>query len=126
MLLFMKEGVHLFHHMLENWSNKVWDHNYPCPNLPLPKSLKLFKNHNCLLNKGHEVIVEPASKRAFSDIEFEKEGAKINSDLSGCDVILGVKQIPIESLVDDSTSVFFSHTIKVKAGQDHLSEIKVI
>ena len=71
-------------------------------------------NHKCLPNKGHEVIVEPASKRAFSDIEFEKEGAKINSDLSDCDVILGVKQIPIESLVDNSTSVFFSHTIKVK------------
>ena len=55
----------------------------------------MVKKHKCLLNKGHEVIVEPASKRAFSDIEFEKEGAKINSDLSGCDVILGVKQIPI-------------------------------
>ena len=113
MLLFMKEGVHLSHHMLENWSNKVWDHICPCPNLPQPKLTKIFKNHNRLPNKGHEVIVEPASKRAFSDIEFEKEGAKINSDLSGCDVILGVKQIPIESLVDDSTSVFFSHTIKV-------------
>ena len=82
--------------------------------------------HNRLPNKGHEVIVEPASKRAFSDIEFEKEGAKINSDLSGCDVILGVKQIPIESLVDDSTSVFFSHTIKVISGHLGSSQIKVI
>ena len=75
--------------------------------------LKNIWDHKCLPNKGHEVIVEPASKRAFSDIEFEKEGATINSDLSRCDVILGVKQIPIESLVDNSTSVFFSHTIKV-------------
>ena len=120
MLLFMKEGVHLSHHMLENWSNKVWEYIYPCPNsfgklYPIKNHPKAFKNHKCLLNKGHEVIVEPASKRAFSDIEFEKEGAKINSDLSGCDVILGVKQIPIESLVDDSTSVFFSHTIKVRS-----------
>ena len=67
-----------------------------------------------LISSGHEVVVEPASKRAFSDVEFENAGAKLSTDLNDCDLILGVKQIPIESLVADSTSVFFSHTIKAQ------------
>lgn len=49
-----------------------------------------------------------------SQIWHQKLLSKISKDLSECDVILGVKQIPLESLVPNSTSVFFSHTIKAQ------------
>lgn len=40
----------------------------------------------------------------------------IQEDLSECDVILGVKEVPIRSLLPDKIYFFFSHTIK---GQPH-------
>ena len=67
-----------------------------------------------LVKKGHQVHVEPASKRAYPDIEYKNAGAEIKPCGPECDVILGVKQIPIDSLVPNSTSVFFSHTIKAQ------------
>ena len=39
----------------------------------------------------------------------------INEDLSEASVILGVKQVPVKSLIADKTYVFFSHTIKAQA-----------
>ena len=40
----------------------------------------------------------------------------IDEDLSACDVIIGVKEVPIRSLLADKIYIFFSHTIK---GQPH-------
>ena len=67
-----------------------------------------------LIKSGHQVVVEPASKRAYPDVEYKRAGAEIKACGAECDVILGVKQIPVDSLVPNSTSVFFSHTIKAQ------------
>ena len=48
-----------------------------------------------LVKSGHDVIVEPASKRAFSDVEFENAGAKLSTDLKKCDSILGFATGPL-------------------------------
>ena len=40
------------------------------------------------------------------------EGIVLQNDLSDCDIILGVKEVPIENLIRNKTFVFFSHTIK--------------
>jgi len=50
--------------------------------------------------------------RCFPDSEYEKAGATLVDDVSDCEIILGVKEVPIEMLVSGKTHFFFSHTIK--------------
>jgi len=63
-------------------------------------------------NNEINFCVETSSKRIFKDDEFAKAGAKITDNLDDCDVIIGVKEIPIEKLRAEKTYVYFSHVIK--------------
>jgi alanine dehydrogenase len=58
-----------------------------------------------------EIIVEPSPIRAFSDDAYRAEGITVG-DIEQCDVLLGVKEVPIESLLEGKKYFFFSHTIK--------------
>ncbi len=58
------------------------------------------------------IICEKSESRCFSDIEFEKAGIEVTHDISGCDILMGIKEVPIERLVANKTYLFFSHTIK--------------
>lgn len=59
-----------------------------------------------------ELYVQPSDFRAFTDDEYLKEGITLKEDLSGCDVLLGVKEVKIPNLIPDKTYFFFSHTAK--------------
>ncbi|WP_196889516.1 NAD(P)-dependent oxidoreductase [Aureivirga sp. CE67] len=59
-----------------------------------------------------EIVVESSDIRVFSDEAYEKEGINIVSDVSDCDVMLGVKEVPIDALIPNKKYFFFSHTIK--------------
>ena len=59
-------------------------------------------------------FIEPSTLRVFKDIEYKKAGATITSDLSKCSLILGVKEIPTKSLMNNKTYMFFSHVIKAQ------------
>ena len=59
-----------------------------------------------------EFFIEKSDIRCFSDLEYEEMGLKVVTDLSDCDVLLGVKEVPIEKLIDNKKYFFFSHTIK--------------
>ncbi|MGB5405101.1 MAG: NAD(P)-dependent oxidoreductase [Robiginitalea sp.] len=61
--------------------------------------------------KAH-FLVESSSVRDFSDQEYREAGISVVEDMSGCDVLLGVKEVPIESLIPNKKYFFFSHTIK--------------
>lgn len=56
--------------------------------------------------------VQPSEIRAFSDVDYLAAGAVIDEDLSACDIILAIKEIPPEQILPGKTHVFFSHTIK--------------
>ena len=58
------------------------------------------------------VLVQPSPSRCYTDEEFIEAGAQIDEDLSKCDVIFGVKEVPMDSLIPNKTYFFFSHTIK--------------
>lgn len=66
--------------------------------------------------EGLEVFVEASEKRAIPDSEFKEAGAIITDDLSQCEVIFGVKEIPVKKLHANKTYVYFSHVIK---GQEY-------
>lgn len=59
-----------------------------------------------------KIVVEPSPNRCFPDKDYEAEGIPLSEDLSHCDVLLGIKEVPVENLIPGKTYFFFSHTIK--------------
>jgi saccharopine dehydrogenase (NAD+, L-lysine forming) len=59
--------------------------------------------------------VESSEVRCFSDAEYREAGIQVTEDISACDVLFGVKEIPIQQLIPNKTYLFFSHTIKRQA-----------
>lgn len=59
-----------------------------------------------------ELYVESSDIRVFSDKDYEEAGFPVTDDVTGCDVLLGVKEVPAEVLIRDKKYFFFSHTIK--------------
>lgn len=59
-----------------------------------------------------DIVVQPSPKRCFPDENYLALGVPMAEDLSDRDVLLGVKEVPIEHLIDHKTYFFFSHTIK--------------
>jgi alanine dehydrogenase len=58
------------------------------------------------------IKVESSDSRFFSDEDYKNEGIEVLEDVSDCDVLLGVKEVPIENLIPNKKYFFFSHTIK--------------
>ena len=58
------------------------------------------------------IIVEPSPIRTFTDHEYKAAGVEVASKMQECDVLLGVKEVPIENLIPNKKYFFFSHTIK--------------
>jgi len=59
-----------------------------------------------------KIIVESSNVRVFKDEEYSDLGIQVSNDISDADVMLGVKEVPIESLIPNKKYFFFSHTIK--------------
>jgi saccharopine dehydrogenase (NAD+, L-lysine forming) len=59
-----------------------------------------------------ELVVQPSPVRAFKDDEYTRAGIALQDDLSDCDILLGVKEVPVDQLIAEKTYLFFSHTIK--------------
>jgi alpha-aminoadipic semialdehyde synthase len=66
------------------------------------------------LGEKHDIdfVVQPSAIRVFPDSEYAAAGAKVDEDLGACDVVLAVKEIPVDLLQRGKTYVFFSHVIK--------------
>lgn len=61
---------------------------------------------------GISIICQPSSFRSYSDAEFVENGIHLEEDLSSCDVLFGIKEVPIDQLIEGKTYFFFSHTLK--------------
>ncbi|KAB2809818.1 NAD(P)-dependent oxidoreductase [Phaeocystidibacter luteus] len=59
-----------------------------------------------------EVVAQSSDIRAFTDNEYRAAGIPVVDDVSDCDVLLGVKEVPIDQLIPNKTYFFFSHTFK--------------
>ena len=62
-----------------------------------------------------EVLVQPSLIRCFSDEEYRQQGICVQEDLQRCDILFGVKEQRIETLLPGKTYLFFSHTKKKQA-----------
>jgi alpha-aminoadipic semialdehyde synthase len=80
-----------------------WERRVPL----LPDQVeRLTKELNCT------VFLQPSTKRVIPDDKFVEAGAIVTNDLSKADIILGVKEVPIDELIPNKTFMFFSHTHK--------------
>ena len=69
------------------------------------------------LLKSHpewEIWLQPSSSRAIADADYADAGCRITEDLSACELIVSVKEVPEEHLVPGATHLFFSHTYKLQ------------
>ena len=78
----------------------------------------LIPEHVSLLIREHGIdfTVQPSEIRTFSNNEYRDAGATVDMDLSHCDIIIAVKEIPKNLILNDKLYAFFSHVIK---GQEH-------
>lgn len=59
-----------------------------------------------------ELYVETSDIRVFKDRDYEEAGFPVTDKVSHCDILLGVKEVPVDALVPGKKYFFFSHTIK--------------
>ena len=59
-----------------------------------------------------KIVVKTSPIRAYNDEEYASLGIEIVENLADCDVIFGIKEVPIEHLIPNKIFFFFSHTIK--------------
>ncbi|GAB3665645.1 NAD(P)-dependent oxidoreductase [Echinicola sediminis] len=59
-------------------------------------------------------VVQESDVRAFSDEEYREAGVPVVADIADCDVLMGIKEVPIPELIENKTYFFFSHTIKAQ------------
>lgn len=75
-----------------------------------------FTPQNCVLIKEMypeiEIVVQPSTIRIILDEEYKALKIPLQEDLSDCDFIFGIKEIPPTELIANKTYFFFSHTIK--------------
>ncbi|NND32805.1 MAG: alanine dehydrogenase [Saprospiraceae bacterium] len=67
-----------------------------------------------------DIVVESSESRCYSDAEYRNLRVPVVNEIEGCDIFLGVKEVPPDKLISDKIYFFFSHTIKRQEQNKHL------
>ncbi|MBK9421268.1 MAG: alanine dehydrogenase [Flavobacteriales bacterium] len=67
--------------------------------------------HEAML-AGTDIAVQRSDVRAYTDTEYVAQDVRLTNDLTDRDLILGVKEVPLDMLIAEKAYLFFSHTIK--------------
>lgn len=62
-----------------------------------------------------KIYCQQSSSRCFKDEEYQALQIPVEEDVSHCDILMGIKEVPIDLLLEGKTYFFFSHTIKKQA-----------
>ncbi|NOX89573.1 MAG: hypothetical protein GXO77_11145 [Calditrichaeota bacterium] len=93
----------------------IWERRTPI----VPEDLKTI-----LETVQTKAFIEKSDKRFFKEQEYTSVGARVCEGMQEGDIILGVKEIPVEKLLEQKVYLFFSHTIKgQKANMPMLQKI---
>ena len=71
---------------------------------------------------GIPCVIQPSLIRCFSDDDYTAHGITLQDDLSDCDVIFGVKEVPPKNLIAGKTYLFFAHVIKAQPHNQNLMQ----
>jgi alanine dehydrogenase len=86
--------------------------------IPMDHRVPLIPSHASELQSKYpnvRVIAQSSDIRCFTDDEYLGAGIEVRNSIEDCDVLLGVKEVPVEKLIAGKTYFFFSHTIKKQA-----------
>ncbi len=61
-----------------------------------------------------EVVVQSSETRCYGDKEYERAGVEVKEDVADCNLLLGIKEVPLDMLMAGKTYMFFSHTKKLQ------------
>ncbi|MBF9239185.1 alanine dehydrogenase [Hymenobacter sp. BT683] len=67
-----------------------------------------------------QMVVQSSPVRSYSDQEYRDLGLEVRDDISDCDVLMGVKEVPVQQLIPNKTYLFFSHTVKKQPANRNL------
>ncbi|QNA42971.1 NAD(P)-dependent oxidoreductase [Lacibacter sediminis] len=72
-----------------------------------------------------KIVVQSSPQRCFTDKEYRSAGIEVIEDMSHCDVLFGIKEVPVEQLIPNKTYLFFSHTKKAQLHNQKLMQTMV-
>lgn len=58
------------------------------------------------------IVVQASDVRRIKNEEYTAAGVTVVDSVADCDVLIGVKEVPVDQLIPNKTYFFFSHTIK--------------
>src|SRR6187402_1960579 len=58
------------------------------------------------------VAAQQSNTRCFKDEEYTELDIPVATELNDCDIIMGIKEVPVANLIENKIYLFFSHTIK--------------
>lgn len=61
---------------------------------------------------GFEVVVQRSDNRCYTDQEYLKVGIPLVDNIDNAHILVGIKEVPFDQLIENKTYFFFSHTIK--------------
>ena len=61
---------------------------------------------------GIKIVLQSCPTRCFTDREYQLAGVEVKEDMSDCDILFGIKEVPVSMLLQGKTYLFFSHTKK--------------
>lgn len=90
--------------------------------IPIDRRVPLTPQQAKQLKENYdiEIVVQSSDIRCFTDDDYRNAGLSVVDSLDDCDIILGVKEVPIDKLIPNKTHFFFSHTIKKQDYNRHL------
>lgn len=59
-----------------------------------------------------KVVCQQSSLRCYSDAEYAAHNIDVITNMHDCDILMGIKEVPVKELIAGKTYLFFSHTIK--------------
>lgn len=59
-----------------------------------------------------KVVCQQSITRCFQDREYQELEIEVAAEVKHCDILMGIKEVPVQELIADKTYLFFSHTIK--------------
>ncbi len=82
--------------------------------IPVDRRVVLTPVQAMEINKREDIqiSIEKSNIRTYTDDEYANQGLVLSDDINDCEVILGVKEVPIPNLIPGKTYFMFSHTIK--------------
>ena len=82
---------------------------------PVDNRVALSPKQVAELNRKYpesEIVVQTSDIRAFSDDEYRAEGVRVVESVEDCDILFGIKEARIDSLIPNKQYFFFGHIAK--------------